>query len=807
MVIVYAFCKISTMLKNLMLVSLRSLLRYRTFSVMNILGLTLGIACALFIFLLVRYERSYDQFHAKKDRIYRIVGGSPENPIEQFDTGTPNGVATYVRAEIPEVELTANVYKINPQQSQVEFNHELTRIKHLFFAGPEFFEMTDFKWIQGSPKVSLGAANQVVITESVAKQYLHGEAMGKTIRFNNSTDLIVSGILADPPLNTDFPFQVVMSHATLSGSKDFSGTDLQGWNSYYQTYILLKDGAKPETVDEKLKQIIATHVGKRQAEKELAFRVMPISDLHFIVGNFNDRTISQTTLDTLSIIGIFILGIAGINFTNLASAQAIRRSREVGIRKTLGSSRKFLVWQFLGETFLVVLVSTMLSYILISQLIVVSYSLTEIPISTEVLTLPVTFVYLGSVLFVLTLFSGAYPAFILSGFKPAEALKSAHPSSPFGGLIFRKSLIAFQFVISQVLLVATLVVITQIDHFTSLPLGFNKDAVLTADVPDAKASTLSTLKNNLLENSAIRDVTFSLNTPSATINKWWAGLRHKSFGEEQHSAEVKFVDSVYFRMFEIKLIAGTTTMVYDSGKSVVVTRDLAKTIGAIDPSGAIGEHINYWGNKATIVGVVEDFQTVSLHEGLHPVILAYNPSMFQKMSLKVDLSQASAAIDQLEKSWKSAFPEYYFTYSFLDKDLQTFYSEERKISRLLITFACVAISIGCIGLFGLILFTSVQRTKEIGIRKILGATVTGIVRLLSKEFIMLVVVAGVVAWPIAYFAMDSWLSGFQNKINLVTNGWIFILSTCVAAAFAMLTTGIQAIKAAMRNPTEALRSE
>lgn len=786
---------------------MRSLMRYRTFSLMNILGLTLGIACAFFIFLLVGYERSYDQFHAKKDRIYRIVGGNPDSPIEQFDTGTPNGVATYVRAEIPEVELAGIVYKINPQQSQVEFNHELTRIKHLFFAGPEFFEMTDFKWIQGSPKTSLGAPNQVVVTESVARQYLNGEAMGKTIRFNNSTDLIVSGILADPPMNTDFPCQVVMSYATLNGSKDFSGTDLQGWNSYYQTYILLKEGAKPETVDAKLKQIIAKHVGEKQAEKELAFRVMPISDLHFIVGNFNDRTISRTTLDTLSIIGIFILCIAGINFTNLASAQAIRRSREVGIRKTLGSSRKFLVFQFLGETLLVVSAAAVLSYILISQLVALSFSLTEIPISTDVLTEPSTFVYLALVITALTLFSGIYPAFILSGFKPAEALKSAHPSSPFGGLLFRKGLIAFQFVISQVLLVATLVVIKQVDHFTSLPLGFNKEAVLTADVPDTKASTLSSLKNSLLDNPAIKDVTYSLNTPSATINKWWSNLVHESFGDEQKSAEVKFVDSVYFRMFEIKLIAGTSRMPYDSGKSIVVTRNLVKEIGITDPTKAIGEHIKYWGNNATIVGVVEDFQTVSLHEGLHPVIMAYNPSMFQKISLKVDLAQASSAIGQLEKTWKTAFPEYYFTYSFLDKDLQTFYSEERKISRLLITFASVAISIGCIGLFGLILFASVQRTKEIGIRKILGATILGIVRLLSREFIVLVLLAGVVAWPIAYFAMNSWLDGFQNKIDLDSNGWIFVLSTCVAAAFAMFTTGIQAVKAATKNPTEALRSE
>lgn len=794
------------MLRNFFVVSVRNLLRHRTFSVMNLAGLVLGIGSALFIFLLVRFEESYDQYHANTERIYRINGGSPTSNEDQFDTGTPHGIVPILRAEFPEVEMAAAVFKINPEQSQVEFNGERTRVNQLYFAMPEFFKMTDYKWIQGSPEASLGAANQVVLTETMARKFFNGDAMGKSLRFNNQTDLIVSGIISDPPMNTDFPFEVVMSHATLEQSKDYMVDELQGSNSFYHTYILLRKGVDPKDINAALKKMVAKHLGKEIADKNIAFRVMPLKDIHFRVGNFNQRTISKTTLSTLNLIGAFILGIACINFTNLSSAQAIRRSREVGIRKTLGSSRKYLIAQFLGETFLVALTATILSFGLVAQLIMISYNLTEIPLSTSILSEPGTYIFLLSTLVIVTVLSGAYPAFILSGYKPSDALRSAVPTAG-KGLVLRKGLIAFQFVISQVLIVSTLVVIRQVDYFTNLPLGFNKEAVLTTDIPDPSPSKLSSLKNSLLQHPEIKNITYSLNTPSATINKWWAGLRHASFGDENHGAEVKFIDSVYFNMFEILPLAGSIRMPFDSGKSVVVNEDLVKTIGLSDPGKAIGEKISYWGNDATIIGVVRDFQTVTLAEGMHPVIMINNPGMFQKISVKVDMARAASAIDHLKASWSETFPEYYFTYSFLKDDLNTFYREERKISRLLISFAIVAVGIGCIGLFGLIMFTSAQRTKEIGIRKILGATITNIVSLLSKDFVILVFIAGVIAWPIGYYAMDSWLSGFTNRINLVGNVWVFFVSTLVAVAFAMFTVGFQAARAAARNPTESLRME
>lgn len=796
------------MLKNFFTIAIRNILRYRTFSSINLIGLTMGIVCALFIFLIVQFERSYDQYHTKANRIYRINKGTPNNAYDEFDMGTPQGLAPVLREEFPELELTANIFKLNPEQTQIEIGDEQTRERELYFADPQFFHMFDFTWLQGTPDTSLDGPNEVVITQSLVKKYFKGDALGKAIRLNNEIDLIVSGIIQDPPVNSDFPVQVVISHATMEQNKEwYDPNSLEGSNSFYHTYVLVNEDTDPSDVDVNLKKMIERHLGKEKAGKFLAFRMMPLHDIHFVGGNFNQRTISRATIRTLSFIGLFVLIIACINFTNLASAQAIRRAKEVGIRKTLGSSRQYLIMQFLGETFVLTLTALIASYIIVSQLALVSKNLTDIPLSPDALSNPRTFLFLGALLLGVTVLSGFYPAFVLSGFKPAQALKNSSAITGVQGLFARKGLIAFQFVISQVLIVSTMIVIKQTNYFNTMPLGFAKDAVLTADVPDPAASRLSTLRNNLMQYPEVKNVSFSLNTPSATINKWWANFQHTSFPGDMGVVEVKLIDSVFFTLFEIEKVAGTLAIPGDSGKFIVVNENLVKAIGISDATKAIGEKINYWGIDATIIGVVRDFQTVTLQEGMHPVLLTATKAMLQKVSVKIDMSQATPAIAHFEKHWKEAFPEYYFTYSFLDDDLASFYKEEQKLSRLLVAFASVAIGIGCIGLLGLIMFATVQRTKEVGIRKVLGATITSIATLLSKDFIILVVLAGIIAWPIAYYAMERWLEGFANKINLLQNSWMFVLAAALAIGFAVLTVGFQSVKAALRNPTESLRSE
>jgi ABC-type antimicrobial peptide transport system permease subunit len=790
------------MILNYLKIAFRNLLRYRTYTIINILGLTLGIAAALFIYLIVRYELSYDTYHSRANRIYRINQGAPGS--DSPDTGTNHLVAELLRNEVSEVEEAGVVFKLNPDQTQMQIGEEMFREPETYLVEPNAFKLLDFEWKAGDPTTALDEPNEVVIAASIAQKYFRGDAIGKVIRFNNNVDLVVTGIISDHPLNTDIPIRIAISHALyLTSNKNELPTTLDGGsNSYYQTFALLREGVDPLQFQERLNQLVEKHLGKEKAEKHYALIPQPLTDIHFNVGNFHQRITSTDTIFALRLIGVFILIIACINFINMASAQAVKRSREVGIRKTLGGKRQHLVFQFLGETFLLTLGALVLAYAIAGQLVGASKALTDIPLNADVMLQPELFVFMVFVLFAVTILSGFYPAFVLSGFQPASALRNKVTVS---GLSLRKGLITFQFLISQVLIVCAFFVVKQNEYFSTGPLGFDKEAILTFDLPSAEASKLSVLRNNLLTRPEITDVTFSLNTPSATINKWWAGLIHPSLKNDT-GVEVKFMDSTYLRMFDIEVIAGTGYVPYGKSDKVVVNETLVKTIGITDVENAIGQTFNYWGQRATIVGVVRDFQTVNLRQGMHPVLLTNN-GYYAKGSAKVDMRHADEAIVSLEKYWKATFPGNFFTYAFLEDDLETFYKEEKKLSRLLTVFAGIAVSIGCIGLFGLITFTTVQRAKEIGIRKVLGATVSNLTGLLSKEFVLLVSVAVVLASPIAWYAMDQWLNRFVNHIPIAEYSWIFFVAGGIAVSLALVTVCLQAIKAAFANPVDSLRAE
>lgn len=792
------------MILNYLKIAFRSLLRYRTYTVINILGLTLGISAALFIHLIVSYELSYDTYHTHADRIYRINLSDPSG--DEQDTGSNYLLAGLLRNEVTEVEKAGVVLKLNPDQTQIQIGDELFREEDTYLVEPAAFELFDFTWIAGDPDKALANANGVALAESIAQKYFKGYAMGKTIRLNNSSDLVVSGIFADPPPNTDVPIKVAVSHVSfVVNNKNNLPTTLDGGtNSYYQTFVLLKDGVDPGQFQARLRQLVVQHLGKEKAEKEYRLIAQPLTDIHFNVGNFHQRTIARETLTSLRLIGLFILAIASINFINMASAQAVKRSREVGIRKTLGGQRKHLVFQFLGETFLITLGATIVAYAITGQLITISQNLTDIPLAVETIFEPGLFVFMGLVIAGVTLASGFYPSFVLSGFQPAAALRGNIAAR---GLTLRKGLITFQFLISQVLIVCAFFVVKQNDYFSTIPLGFDKDAIVTFDLPSSEAPRLSTLKNKLLAHPEIANVSFSLNTPSATINKWWLELHHPYLGERSTEIELKLIDSTYIDMFDIKVLAGTGAVGYGQMSGVVVNEALVRAIGITDVQKAPGERIRFWGDtESTIVGVVKDFQTVSLREGIHPVVLA-NSGYFAKGSIKVDMRHADKAIAALSQYWREAFPGNYFTYKFLDDQLETFYSEEKKLSRLLTVFAGVAIAIGCIGLLGLITFTTVQRSKEIGIRKVLGATIGSLAALLSKEFVILVTIAVVLATPVAWYAMDQWLNGFANHIGIPEYSWIFLLAGGIAVLMAVITVSSQAIKAAFANPVDSLRAE
>jgi ABC-type antimicrobial peptide transport system permease subunit len=454
----------------------------------------------------------------------------------------------------------------------------------------------------------------------------------------------------------------------------------------------------------------------------------------------------------------------------------------------------------------VTLIALLLSVIVVSQLASVADTLIEIPLSPEGLSHPDTILFMGILLVSVTLLAGFYPAFVISRFRPVVALKNL--SLEFKGITLRKGLIASQFMVSQALIIGTIIVILQVRHFETKPLGFDKDDVLTTDLPVSDKSKLSVLRNSLLQYPEVKGVSFSLNTPSTTINKWWDSFEHPNFPGEKKSTELKIIDSLYIDLFKIEKLAGRLDFTPGAKDQIIVNEAFIKECGIQNPELAIGQKIKIWGQEATIIGVVKNFQTVTLHEGMHAVLLTPSSGPYlMKASLKIDSELSEQAVSHLEKHWKETFPNYYFTYAFLDDSLSTFYQEDRKVARLLGIFSIIAISIGCLGLFGLIMFAAVQRTKEVGIRKVLGATISDIITLLSKDFVILILIASACAWPVSYYLMNKWLEGFANSIRIADNLWIFGLSGLISLLLALITVGHQAIKSALTNPTDSLRTE
>ena len=797
----------TAMFKNYFKIAFRNLGKHKSFAVINIAGLTLGLSCALIIFLLVSFELSFDTFHSKADRIYRVLTASDLGDADSFGTGTPHGLAQILQEDFPEVEKVSTMYHLDTEKTQIEVAGNLIKAPHAYFATPSFFEIFDFQWLTGTPQKSLSQLGQVVISETLANKLFQGDAMGKSIRLNNEFDLVVSGIIADVPEYTDFPMQIVASQATFAASQEYNQEYAGSHGSAYQTYLLLEEGADPALLEAKFSAMVEKYLGKETAEKYLAHALQPLSDIHFDEsfsgGNFSNRAISKASLWSIALIGALILLIASINFVNLATAQAVTRSKEVGVRKVMGSTRKQLVLQFIGETFtftfLATIASVGLTFLLLPQL----ETFLDTPLHEHAIFQPKVLLWAAVLCIVVSLLAGIYPAIVLSGFQPVSVIKNTFSNKPSGGLLLRKGLVTFQFAITQILIIATIVVVSQNNFVRTQPLGFDQQAIITVDIPEGDLSKMENLRNTLSQYPDIKAISFSQNAPAATSNKSFNFFLHHSDQQKGKLTEVKPVDEYYLALYDITLLAGDPLKEGNSG--ILVNEALLKEIQIADPKDALGEVITIGGNEVSIKGVVQDFHTLSLHEKIYPLIMVKMESDFQLASFRIDVTKAQTVISLIEQAWKEAFPQYYFTYRFLDEDLASWYAQDRKTSRLLSLFAGIAIFIGCLGLYGLISFVTVQKSKEVGIRKVLGATVQHIVYLFTKDFVILLAVAFIIAAPLGYYFMQQWLADFTYKIEL--SWWMFALSASTGFVVAGITISFQSIKAALANPVDSLRSE
>lgn len=823
------------MLKNHITTALRHLLKNRSTTTINVIGLALGIACLLIIITVVRYERSYDQFHTDADQIYRVVRVSQVDNETEYRTGVAWTVPTALKEGLAMAREVTAMFYVGGMQVSV-FDASADQVLRQFqeddgiaFADTAFFrlfdfEATNFHWVAGDPETALKESFTVVLTQTLADKYFpQQDAIGKTLRLDNFIDVKVTGVVADLPPNSDFPFQIMISYETLK-SETLNKESFSNWYSVSdanQAYILLNEDAKPAEVEEQIYKIHEAQVGKEFAQMRL-YKLQPLSEVHTIAhfGNYRSRTVSQETIWALLIIGLFIMSTAGINFVNLSTAQSVLRSREVGIRKTMGSNRKQLTVQFLGETFLITLVAGTLALGAAELVMVYAGKLLQIARGNTMLSDPLTAVYLIAIVVGVALLAGTYPALMMSGFNPIVALKNKISGGSQQGMQLRRGLVTLQFIIAQVFIIGTIVVIRQMDYFRGADLGFAQDAIITVKLPQGKTpplSTLETLGNQWKTASAVQAISFASTSP-AGVNRnsshWDIRRKGAPEGEENFSFERQAIDPQYLALFQIPLLAGRNFTPTDTLPRIILNRRLSERLGFSDPADAIGETVLTGGEAPyTVIGIAENFHTQSLRENIDYVGFMMAPSQFYTANIKLNLasdsnqttSRLAETLQHLETVWADMYPEYVFDYQFLDESIAAYYQEEARLSQLFKILAGITIFIGCLGLYGLVAFMAVRRTKEVGIRKVLGASVQHILVLFSKEFIILILIAFCIAGPLAFYIMRQWLQNFTYQIDIGVG--VFVAAIAASVVIAIITVSYQSLKAATVNPVESLRNE
>ena len=804
------------MFKNYFTTAFRNIIRNKSFTVINVIGLAVGIASCLLIFLLTRYELSYDNFHSRRDRIYRIVSEIKNPDGIRYTAGVPFPVADGLRLDFPNLEKVADIFGVNAQisvsdddgKSERKFKEE----NSVFYAEPEFFDIFNFPLLAGNKKTALNQPNTVVLSQSAAEKYFGNwkTAMGKIIKRDNKYIYKVTGILKNVPTNTDFPLQVVISYSSLKET-DVS-QNLNDWGSTLgsaTTFVVLPPGLPPSKFNDDLDSFVNKHKPDEYAKDELI--PQPFSEIHFDsrFGNYSDRTFSHELITALSLIALFLLIIACVNFINLATAQAVNRSREVGVRKVLGGSRGQLAFQFLSETALITILAVVIA-LAISEIV--------LPYLNDFLNSSIRFGFFSTIdivtfliliIVTVTFLSGFYPAMVLSGFNPIMALRNKITSGKTKGVNLRRGLVIFQFIIAQALIVSMLVLINQMDYFRNASLGFNKNAVVLVPVPTDSLSNekLNSLKTQLLQQSQIKDVSYSIFSP-ADDSHWTSDFKFdNSTTRSDFSADLKWADADYFKTYDIKLIAGRFYNESDTIREFVVNETFVKKLGIKNPEDILGKKINFWKGEhvAPIVGVVKDFHTASFRKPISAAVMGSWKEVYELINIKIQPQGIKKTLATIEKLWSDTFPEYVYEYQFLDKKVEGFYKHEDQLSQLYKIFAGIAIFISCLGLYGLVSFMAVRRTKEVGIRKVLGASAINIIFLFAKEFALLIGIAFLAAAPISYFIMQKWLEDFAFRIEPGVG--IFIATIAGSLILALITVSYKSIRAALANPVKSLKYE
>lgn len=793
----------AAMLNNYFKVALRKLNRHKSYTAINAVSLSLGIACAVLIFTLVKYHLSFDDFHADQNRIHRIYTEFHGEKVT-YNTGVPNPLGEAFRSGYSVAEkvgriafLPKRVVFVSPEK---KFEEDIA------FADPDFLGIFNFQLIQGSKQTALRDINTVLITDKIAKKYFGAQdPIGQTLRVDDSLVVRITGILRNLPPNTDFrsqiyiPFNNLQDHSPWMVEKDW-------WfsvNKEMQCFVRLKPGISAASVDKViLPAISSTHYDK-DAAKYFQFRLQPLSDVHFNP-DLRGKT-DKKNLRIFALIGFFLILTACVNFINLATAQALGRSREIGVRKALGSQRGALFWQFITETTVIagfaMVVALLLAYLAVPFI----NQWFEIELTVNPFTDVYLLVFLSVLMLFVIFFSGAYPGLILARFQPILALKGKLSQQSTGGFSLRKGLVVGQFAISQLLIIGTLIVTNQLRYSQQADMGFQKDAMIILPVPDNKKSKISTLRVLLSEMSGIKEVTF-FDSPPASESVGSTNIRFDSRPEaEDFSISIKSADHQYIPTFKIPILAGRNLNPSDTIREYLLNETAVKALRLASMKDVIGKSATINGRTGTIVGVMKDFHFKSFRAAIEPLCLTTRSENYGSCGVKVNLANLASNLTGLEKVWTARFPSSIFTYRFLNEEIERFYKLDNMLLRLIQAFAGIAIFVGCLGLYGLVSFMAVQKTKEIGVRKVLGASTSNILWLFGKEFLRLLLIAFVLAAPLAWWVMEDWLNNFAYRVDLGVG--IFFLAILITFMVALLTVGFRSVKASLANPIKTLRTE
>jgi putative ABC transport system permease protein len=806
------------MLKNYFKIAWRSLLRNKAYSIINITGLAVGIACCVIISLYVKDELSYDRYHQHADKIYRVTHAyqsrqtgekAPPPPTpEEFQVWGNAPIGPALAADFPEIKKL--VQFTSPTSVLLQYGDKRFQEENLIFMDSAVFDIFSWKLLAGDPKTALVAPNSIVLTKSVAEKYFGSRnPVGLPIKVGTELSFNVTGVMEDVPANSQFNFSGLMS---MNSFRKFRPEIFSEWGYIdFYTYLLLDKNADIKTLEAKAADFVKRRYPTNSSDQyTIAFEPLTAAYLHSKAGRQPGVTGSLSNVYIFSVVALFILLIACINFMNLATARSMERAKEVGVRKAVGAYQQGLIHQFLTESVVISTIAALLAIVLIVVALPVVRDISGKPLPYGDLLSWKALPILILTPLVVGILSGSYPAWVLARFRPAIVLKGKFESSG-KGILLRKGLVVLQFSLSIALIASTAIVFTQLNHLRSHSLGFRQDQMLVIDYgndPDVNKK-IEVIKTALSRHPAVLSVTASRAVPGEFFPNAYTRIEGVDGAMKGYDPALYEIDFDFIPAYEMKMAAGraySRDFPADVEHSLVINEATAKLYGYADPKAIVGKRFDQWGRQGTVIGVVKNFNYQSLHNRVEPLVLRMAPPQtLGRISLRIRPEQVSRTIGALEQVWNELAPHRPFLYSFLDHSFNNQYQQDLRFGEIFSAFAILTIFIACLGLFGLATYATEQRVKEIGIRKVLGASVTNIVGLLSSGFVKLVLVAFIIATPLAWWAMHQWLQSFAYRVNI--QWWIFLLAGALAVVIAIFTVSYQAFKAAIMNPIRSLRAE